>query len=134
MQIGEVARKANVSIQTLRYYERLGLLNAPKRKPSGYRKYDAREIQRVRFIKRAQDLGFALAEISDLLTLWKDASHSCALVERRASSTLERINTKIQDLETMRAALEKYVMICRTGQSLDECPLLRALGDEGEQR
>ena len=134
MQIGEVAREANVSVQTLRYYERLGLLNPPKRKPSGYRKYDVQEIQRVRFIKRAQDLGFALAEIGNLLTLWNDSSHSCTLVERRASTTLKRIDTKIQDLETMRAALEKYVMSCRTGHSLDECPLLRALADEGAQR
>lgn len=134
MQIGEIAKQANVSIQTLRYYERLGLVAAPGRHRSGFRRYETAEVRRVRFIKRAQDLGFTLAEIGDLLNLWEDSAQSCVQVERRASATLDRIETKIRDLEIMRTALSDYVAVCRTRDSLEQCPLLHALGDEGATR
>jgi MerR family copper efflux transcriptional regulator len=133
MRIGEVAAEAGVGIQTLRYYERRGLLPIPKRQTSGYRRYDADVIQRVRFIRRAQDLGFTLQEITDLLTLWSDSSRSCGLVEHRASDTLARINDKIRDLERMRGALAHYVTACRDRQSFDTCPLLAALGQDNDE-
>jgi Hg(II)-responsive transcriptional regulator len=132
MRIGEVAAEAGVGIQTLRYYERRGLLPIPKRQTSGYRRYDAEVIQRVRFIRRAQDLGFTLQEIADLLTLWSDSARSCGLVEHRASDTLARIDDKIRDLQQMRGALARYLTACRDRESFDICPLLAALGRETE--
>ena len=128
MRIGEVATEADVGVQTLRYYERRGLLAAPERQASGQRAYVPGVVQRVRFIKRAQDLGFTLHEIASLLALWTDSVKSCKEVEHRAASTLERIQTKIDDLEQMRDALTQYVNACQRRRSLDECPILRALG------
>ena len=133
MRIGEVAAEAGVGIQTLRYYERRGLLPAPTRQLSGYRRYDSDIIQRIRFIRRAQELGFTLQEISDLLTLWSDSGRSCGIVERRATETLGRIEGNIRDLEQMRDALVSYVTACRDRRSFDSCPLLAALGQDREK-
>lgn len=130
MRIGEVAVAAEVGVQTLRYYERRGLLPAPHRQASGYRTYAGAAVQRVRFIRRAQELGFTLEEVSDLLSLWPDSAKSCDAVQRRASATLERIDVKMRDLKRMRGALGRYLTACRDRSSLDGCPLLAALGDD----
>jgi Hg(II)-responsive transcriptional regulator len=130
MKIGEVAAEAAVNIQTLRYYERVGLLPEPGRRPSGYRAYHRDTVRRVRFIKRAQELGFTLAEIGELLAFREQSVSACEQVEARASATLVRIEEKIRDLESMRAALTEYVTTCRRPRPLDECPLLRALDRE----
>ena len=114
----------------LRYYERRGLLAVPTRRTSGYREYDHGAVQRVRFIRRAQDLGFTLQEIGDLLALQAQSSRSCRAVEQRSSRTLERIDEKINDLKRMRTALAKYVNACRDQRPLEICPLLTALGGE----
>lgn len=132
MRIGEVAAGAAVNIQTLRYYERMGLLPKPARGSSGYRSYDAHAVRRVRFIKRAQELGFTLAEIAELLAFRDEAVTSCDRVESRASTTVDRITEKIRDLERMRTALSHYVTACRTREPLAECPLLDALDRENE--
>ena len=132
MRIGEVAAEAAVNIQTLRYYERVGLLPAPDRHPSGYRAYAPDAVRRVRFIKRAQELGFTLAEIGDLLALREQSETSCTLVETRAAATLERIAEKVRDLDRMRDALSQYVHACRASRPVDECPLLRALDKSAE--
>ncbi|MGH7523016.1 MAG: heavy metal-responsive transcriptional regulator [Gemmatimonadales bacterium] len=128
MRIGEVATEAAVGVQTLRYYERRGLLPKPRRHASGQRAYVPDVVQRVRFIKRAQDLGFTLDEIGGLLALWTDSIKSCKQVEHRAAATLDRIQSKIDDLEQMRDALTQYVNACQQRRSLEECPILRALG------
>ena len=128
MRIGELANRSQVSAQTLRYYERRGLFAEHRRTSSGYRDYGPDAVQRVRFIKRAQDLGFTLDEIGDLLGLWKDSSKSCAAVERRASATLARIEAKIADLRQMQDGLAKYVSACRNRSALQQCPLLEELG------
>lgn len=127
MRIGEVAVEAAVNTQTLRYYERVGLLPRPARRASGYRRYDADTVRRVRFIKRAQELGFTLAEIGDLLGFRERSESACAQVEARAAATLERIAEKIRDLEAVRSALAVYVRNCQRRKPLDDCPLLRAL-------
>ena len=132
MRIGEVAAEAAVNIQTLRYYERVGLVPKPERGSSGYRAYDRQTVRRVRFIKRAQELGFTLAEIGDLLAFREQSSVSCELVETRASGTVERIAEKIRDLEKMRSALSHYVTACRTRVAVAQCPLLDALDNEAE--
>jgi MerR family mercuric resistance operon transcriptional regulator len=127
MRIGEVAAEAAVNIQTLRYYERVGLLPPPGRRSSGYRMYGPEAVRRVRFIKRAQELGFTLSEIGDLLALREQSETSCAKVETRAAATLERIAEKIRDLANMRDALSQYVDACQARRPVGECPLLRAL-------
>ena len=105
MRIGEVATKTGVSIQTLRYYERRGLLAKPQRSASGFRQYSPGTIEQIRFVRRAQDLGFTLEEIRDLLRMWPDSVKSCSAVERRAADTLGRIDGKIEDLLRMKHAL-----------------------------
>ena len=87
VRIGEVAERAGVNGETLRYYERRGLLGPTGRAASGFREYDANAVRQVRFIRRAQDLGFTLAEIRDLLGLWADSSKSCSAVEKRQRDT-----------------------------------------------
>ena len=129
MRIGELANEAGVSAQTLRYYERRGLLGPARRATSGFRDYVPAAVRQVRFIRRAQDLGFTLEEIRDLLALWSDSSTSCSAVERRATATLERIEVKIADLHRMREALSMYVTACRNQPALERCPLLDELGE-----
>lgn len=129
MRIGELATQAAVNVQTLRYYERRGLLEPPRRSPSGFREYVPSTVRRVRFVRRAQRIGFTLEEIRDLLALWADSSHSCRAVERRASATLSRIDMRIKDLRRMRQALSKYVAACHDETCLPECPLLAKLGE-----
>ena len=131
MRIGELATQAGVNIQTLRYYERRGLLSAPKRLASGYRVYGAEAVRRVRFVRRAQELGFTLHEIGDLLDLWKDSAKSCRAVEGRARLALERIDKKLADLKRMRRGLGQYVASCEQRPAMDECPLLQVLGGPG---
>jgi len=127
MRTGEAAARSGVNVQTLRYYERLGLLPKPPRGGSGYRAYGQDAVRRVRFIKRAQELGFTLAEIADLLALHEESQTACRRVEARAAATLARIEANIHDLEKMRGALEAYVTACRGERPVDECPLLTAL-------
>ena len=134
MRIGEVAARAAVNVQTLRYYERVGLLPEPGRRASGYRAYDPSIVRRVRFIKRAQELGFTLGEIADLLEFREQSVSACERVEVRASATLVRIEEKIRDLERMREALTEYVTTCRQPQPIGDCPLLRALDRATEEQ
>lgn len=134
MRIGEAAARTDVTIQTLRYYERIGLLPAASRQSSGYRRYDRDALRRVRFIRSAQDLGFTLQEIGALLGLWAQTRRSCEAVEKRATKTLERIDSRIRDLKRMRSALAQFVDACRDRHSLEECPLLAALGGEPETK
>lgn len=140
MRIGELAARANVNIETLRFYERRGLLSAPARLPSGYRAYDPGVVQRVRFIRRAQELGFTLREIDDLLALWSDSASmgdggsgdACEAVEARAQAALERIDGKLRDLTRMRRGLSHYVAACHFHHPLEICPLLTELGGPEE--
>jgi DNA-binding transcriptional MerR regulator len=128
MRIGELATRTSLSVQTLRYYERRGLLGPARRTPSGFREYDDGAERRVRFVRRAQNLGFTLDEIRGLLGLWSDSARSCSAVEQRARTTLERIEGKIADLRQMSDALAQYVTACATRSTLERCPLLEELG------
>lgn len=132
MRIGQVAALSEVAIQTIRYYERRGLLPAPAREKSGQRRYGDDVVERLRFIRRAQSLGFTLSEIGDLLALWADSRKSCAAAERRARVTAARIGEKVRDLNRMQRALSKYVTACRARRTFESCPLLSALGGERE--
>jgi DNA-binding transcriptional MerR regulator len=120
-----------VNTQTLRYYERRGLVPAPARRRSGYREYDGSTVSRVRFIKHAQALGFTLDEIAPLLALRVDADTACAPVEAQAKGAIGRIDAKIADLQRMRAVLSRLASACRRQHLTGDCPILNALeGDE----
>jgi len=129
MKIGELASNAGVHIQTVRYYERRGLLADPRQSAAGYREYDTATIHRLRFIRRAQELGFTLGEISELLVLRLDPETSASTVRIRASEKIEEIEGRIHDLERIKNALSHLASNCHgdSGPSGD-CPLLEALG------
>jgi|SRR5215831_184331 len=132
MRIGEVARRAGVRIDTLRYYERRGLIDEPERLRSGYREY-ASDIPRViRFIKRAQDLGFTLSEIEELLALRDGAGGNRAAARGVAESKLIEVDDKIRALRAMRAALAHLVDQCRAHGTHLHCPILDALDADGD--
>jgi Hg(II)-responsive transcriptional regulator len=134
LKTGEVAAQAGVNIQTLRYYERRGLLKEPERRPSGYREYAPDAVQLIRFIKRAQDLGFTLTEIEDLLRLRTDQESACSEVRSAAEAKIEDIEQKIRHLRAMKRALGQLVASCATEGSLRHCPILEALDDGKERR
>jgi len=128
MKIGELARRAGVNVQTVRYYERRGLLPEPPRRGSGYRDYGEDALERLRFIRRAQELGFQLTEIEDLLTLRADPRTTAAQVKERAEAKIADITERIADLEEIRHALQHLVGQCEGGRGpTGECPLLAEL-------
>ena len=127
LRIGEVAAKAAVNVQTLRYYERRGLLAAPSRRASGYRNYDSAAVERVRFIRHAQDLGFTLAEIAELLALRVSGGAACRDVERRARATVARIDQQLVAFRRMRAVLVSLAKACSSRTPTGPCPILSAI-------
>lgn len=133
LSIGEVARRAGVGIETVRFYERQGLLEEPDRKASGYRQYGEEAVSVLRFIRRAKQLGFTLKEIQGLLALRLDAAATRADVRRQARSKLADVEEKIRDLQRMRDALLRLVDTCHGEGPAEGCPILKALdeGDEG---
>lgn len=128
--IGRLAKAAGVNIQTIRYYERLKLLAPTARRPSGYRLYGAAEVQRLRFIKNAQKLGFTLREIVDLLNLRVSSAARCGDVQRRAQAKLAHVEAKVHDLEALAQALKDLIRACRAGQPTNRCPILKSLEDK----
>lgn len=128
---GEVAERAGVNIQTVRYYERRGLLPEPARLPSGYRAYDADYVARIHFIKRAQELGFSLSEIEELLSLRATPDESSREVRARTVAKITEIEEKIRDLHRMKTTLEHLAAACDGHGTTGDCPILHALeGDD----
>jgi MerR family mercuric resistance operon transcriptional regulator len=128
MWITETAREAGVNTQTLRYYERRGLLPKPARRGSGYREYSNEAVRIVRFIKRAQELGFSLAEIEELVRLRGVRRGERQKVRAIAERRIQEIDRKIAHLESMRAALDQLVESCHRGGAA-ECPIIDALNE-----
>lgn len=126
-----LAREAGVNQQTIRYYERRGLIPPPPRTGSGYREYPPDTIRRVRFIKQAQALGFTLKEIQGLLDLRVRAGVGCKDIRQRAREKIDDIGEKIAALQRMEAALTSLVDRCRGRGPVEECPILDAL-DAGD--
>ena len=126
----EVAKQAEVNVETLRYYERRGILPTPPRDGANYRHYPETAVQQVRFIKRAHGLGFSLKEITSMLFLRNNPKTSRAAVKARAEAKLTDIDKKIECLTEMRDALAQVAMLCDGKGSIDGCPILQAL--EGE--
>ena len=122
MRIGQLAAQAAVNVQTLRYYERRGLMSATRRRGSGYREYDADAVGRVRFIKHAQALGFTLDDIAKLLE-----TTACPEVQARAELALSRIDSKLVELERMRTILMELTAECRRQKQNGDCPILRRI-------
>lgn len=132
LKIGGVARRAGVNVQTIRYYERRGLLTKPPRTDSNYRAYPADAVRRVRFVKRAQGLGFTLNEIRALLTLRAGGRARCAGVYKRAKEKVRGIDEKVRTLQAMRKALSELMSACVGRTRVSECPILDALDSEQE--
>lgn len=128
--IGALAKRAGVGIDTVRYYERAGLLAPKTRLQSGYRRYSGAELARLRFIRRAQALGFSLKEIRELLALSK--GRDVARVKRAAQAKLADVEQRIAALERVRAGLASLIAACPGHGEPSDCPILRALGGEAE--
>ena len=128
LTIGSLADEAGVNVETIRYYQRRGLMPEPDRPAHGYRRYGATTVKRVRFIKRAQALGFTLEEIGGLLKL--DEAHACAETRELASHKLQTIETKLADLVAMRKALTALLCQCDAGAMKGNCPIIHALGSD----
>jgi DNA-binding transcriptional MerR regulator len=131
MQTDEDAARADVNVQTLRYYERRGLLGRPPRTASGYRRYSEEAVRIVRFVKRAQELGFTLDEAEQLLRLRRINPSRRSSVRALATAKLADIESKIQQLAAMRAALQQMLSECCGDGALD-CPILETLERDGD--
>jgi Hg(II)-responsive transcriptional regulator len=125
--IGHLAKKANINLETIRFYERKGLLPEPPRNKSGHRQYTIKDLRRTEFIKRTQSLGFSLQEISDLLSLRVDSGKTCCDVKQKVKAKLMNIEEKIEALQRMKAVLQKLVINCPGKGPLNECPILETL-------
>jgi MerR family copper efflux transcriptional regulator len=124
MKIGEVAKLSGTGIETIRFYEREGLLPEPERRPSGYRQYDESTVERLEYVRRAKELGFTLAAIRELLELSFAARAGCDHVRRRAEAKIANIEGKIHSLQQMKRALGQIVRRSRTKDAAADCPLV----------
>jgi MerR family transcriptional regulator, copper efflux regulator len=125
--IGEMARRSKVSVETVRYYEREGLLQHPQRKPSGYRQYDEQTVAVLQFIMRAKEFGFTLKEIKSLLAFKSNTTASRAEFRQQAQNKVAEMDTKIDLLQRMRNGLQRLVDKCHGDGSIAECPIMKAL-------
>jgi MerR family transcriptional regulator, copper efflux regulator len=132
MTIGRLAKHVGVNIDTIRYYERNGLLPAPTRRASGYREYAAGDIERLRFIRRAKQLGFTLSEVAELLSLTANRQDDMRGVKRKAEERLEQVESKIAELQRVRRGLKKLIAACPGRGELARCPIVTALSGSGD--
>ena len=130
LTIGQVAKAAGIGVETVRFYERRGLFDPPPRRPSGYRQFPEEVVHRLRFIRRAKELGFSLKEIRELLDLRLDPDDTCADVKTRTEQKIEAIQEKLRELQRMKKALCKLVAACDGEADVDHCPVLISLESE----
>ncbi len=130
MKIGELAKQAGAGIDTVRFYEREGLLPAPQRRASGYRAYEPGDVVRLRFIRRAKALGFTLAEIRDLLALSSRRNDDMAGLKASATEKLADIEVRLVELTRVRDGLCVLLEECPGHGPLEQCPILHALVDD----
>jgi Cu(I)-responsive transcriptional regulator len=126
MNIGQAARASGISAKMIRHYESVGLLQQAVRNDAGYRQYGEREVHILRFIRRARDLGFSIKDIAGLLDLWRDQQRSSQQVKALAQAHMQQLQSKIDELQSMRQTLEKLVHCCR-GDERPDCPILQDL-------
>lgn len=127
LTIGRLATEAGINLETVRYYEREGLMPKPPRTPSGYRLFPPDAAQRLRFIKRAQEIGFSLKEIRELLALRVSPRTSSAEIRKRAKAKIKDVEGKIKSLESMRQSLRKLTNACDGCGPISECPIIESL-------
>ena len=134
MTIGNAAREAGVGVETIRFYERKGLIDQPP-KPAfgGFRVYPDETVERIRFIRQAQELGFSLREIDDLMSLRADPAADSGDVRERATAKVKEVKRKIMELERIRAALETLIAACPGGGALRACSIMDALEGDGDR-
>jgi Hg(II)-responsive transcriptional regulator len=130
MRTGELAAQAGVNVQTLRYYERRGLLPEPARRNSGYRVYGPEAVRIVRFVKRAQELGFGLREAETLLGLAAGGPESCDAARELAEDKMDELDRRIADLRAMRDSLHRLTTTCARPRADRDCPLLHAIDNK----
>lgn len=124
LTIGKLAERAGVNVETIRYYERTGMIEQPPRPPGGFRHYDRSVLDRIRFIKKAQTLGFTLDEIKTLLAL---SGARCTEIQSIAETHLEDVQAKIRDLKQLETVLADLVGQCRAQVDKAECPIVESL-------
>jgi len=124
LTIGRLARETGISVETVRYYQRLGLIAEPSKPREGYRIYPPDSMVRIRFIKRAQQLGFTLQEIAELLEL---GNGCCADVRTRAEAKRDQVEAQIRDLQSLRATLDELIGACKAGSTSVACPIVESL-------
>lgn len=124
LTIGKAALKASVSRDTVRLYEREGLIGKPKRLPNGYRVYPEDVVNRLRFIKRAKTMGFTLHEIKELFELKRTSKNTCDDVRQQSEKKLNDVIAKIKDLQKLKKALNKMITSCEKIHKKDECPII----------
>jgi Hg(II)-responsive transcriptional regulator len=127
LTISQLATRAGVNVETVRYYERRGLLPEPPRRASGYRQYSPADVAYLQFIQRAQRLGFSLKEIAELLALRVNSTTSCGDVKARAERKLADVEGKLQALERIQGTLQQLIDSCRGQGPTSACPILEAL-------
>jgi MerR family transcriptional regulator, copper efflux regulator len=132
--IGQVAGRSGVGVETVRFYEREGLIPQPPRPESGFRRYPQDAVSRIRFIQRSKALGFSLREIKELLSLRVDTATSCGEVKKRAEAKILDIEGKIHSLQEMSNALARLTAACRGKGPTGECPILEALEEPDRTR
>lgn len=126
MNIGQAAQKTGLSAKMIRYYESINLLPAADRTEGGYRQYNTQDLHRLAFIKRSRDLGFSLAEVSQLLALWQDRGRASADVKALAASHIDELERKINELSGLRDTLKELMDSCQ-GNDRPDCPILKDL-------
>ncbi|MGY3436817.1 MULTISPECIES: MerR family transcriptional regulator [unclassified Marinovum] len=124
----DLARLTGCNLETIRYYEGVGLMPDPPRSPAGHRRYGAAHVERLGFIMRARELGFTMEEIRGLLSLVDRGSHTCAEFEKRGQHHLDVVRAKISDLQNIETILAQTIAKC-SGSDAPECPLLTVLSD-----
>ncbi len=130
LTIGKVAKGSGIGIETVRFYERKGLIAEPPRTDSGYRQYPEEVVGRIRFIRRAKELGFALKEISELLSLRVDPNTTCADVRKQTEFKISDVEERIRALRGLKTALKKLAVSCTGSGPTSECPILEALDSQ----
>jgi len=129
MNIGQAAQQSNVSAKTIRYYESIGLVSPALRTESGYRTYDEKDVQTLRFIHHARNLGFSVKDVSMLLDLWRDQERASADVKALAIAHIAAVDRKIEELQRMRETLLDLTHRCH-GDDRPDCPILEGLAGE----
>lgn len=133
MTIGKTARAAGVGVETIRFYERKGLIVRPPRPETGFRTYDQEVVRRIRFIRQGQKIGFSLREIDELLALRADPSANSSDVRDRAVAKLDEVESKMRELGRIRAALRDLIAACPGRGALRKCSILKSLTDADER-